>query len=53
MVHVRLVNGPSVHAGRMEVKVNGSHGGQWGTVCDDHWSDADAQVVCRMLGYSV
>jgi deleted-in-malignant-brain-tumors protein 1 len=42
---VRLVGGSNLLEGRLEVYFNG----RWGTVCDDHFSTVDAEVVCRQL----
>ncbi|XP_052090218.1 scavenger receptor cysteine-rich domain superfamily protein-like [Mytilus californianus] len=45
---IRLVGGAGPFEGRVELNING----QWGTICDTDFDLADAEVLCRMAGYS-
>ena len=45
---IRFVNGNSPNEGRVEVCSEEA----WGTVCDDFWTQEDANVACRQAGFS-
>lgn len=45
---LRLEGGSNAYEGRVEVCRNQA----WGTVCDNGWTNVDATVACRHLGYS-
>lgn len=45
---IRLVNGNVPYEGRVEVCSEEA----WGTVCDDFWTQEDANVACLQAGYS-
>ena len=43
-----MINGTDQYEGWVEILVNG----QWGTICDDYWSNIDASVACLQLGFA-
>ena len=45
---IRLQGGQNLLEGRVEICSNF----QWGTVCEDSWDTADANVACRQLDFS-
>ena len=45
---VRLAGGSSSNEGRVEI----CQSREWKTICDNNWSENEARVVCRQLGYS-
>ena len=47
-VTLRLMNGSGNHEGRLEIK----YMGMWKPICDDYWTDVEAGVACRILGFT-
>ena len=44
---LQLVNGNAT-TGIVEICINS----EWRSVCDDYWTDEEAEVVCKQLGHS-
>ena len=52
---IRLVDGGDEKEGRVEICADDDTGdhtpARWGTVCDDYWTNDEADVACMALGY--
>ena len=44
---LRLVNGSDKYRGRVEVCINNA----WGTICDNGFDSAEAEIICSELGF--
>ena len=49
---MRLMNSNNNTGSQYEGRIEIYHNGAWGTICDHDWDLVDAQVACRMLGFS-
>ena len=45
---LRLIGGTNELEGRLEVCIDG----QFGSICDDFWSVADANTACLQMGFA-
>lgn len=48
---VRLVNDSDKAGGMVKGRLELCWNNTWGTVCDKNWTDTDALVVCKQLGF--
>ena len=45
---LRLVGGANNSEGRIEVCFDG----MWGSICDNFWTQSDADIACKQLGFA-